>query len=73
MLLLAAASLTPAYGEATFPDLNYVSRVPGECVAQFGGGSIEIRQAFNEKAGTMINVAVIKGKLSRALREGMPL
>jgi hypothetical protein len=42
-------------------------------VARFGAGSIEIRQAYNEPAGTMINVAVISGRPTRPLAAGTKL
>ena len=72
-LLLAAASLTPAFNDASYADLGYVNRTAGECIARFGAGSIEIRQAFNEADRTMINVAVVSGKPTRALPVGTKL
>ncbi|MBJ7500613.1 MAG: hypothetical protein JHC57_12755 [Sphingopyxis sp.] len=72
-LLLAAASLTPAFNDASYADLGYVSRSAGECTARFGSGSIEIRQAFNEADRTMINVAVVTGRPTRALPVGTKL
>ena len=72
-LLLAAASLTPAFNDASYADLGYVTRVAGECTARFGSGSIEIRQAFNDADRTMINVAVVTGKPTRALPVGTQL
>lgn len=72
-LLLAAASLTPAFGDASYADLGYVTRSAGECVARFDGGSIEIRQAFNDAERTMINVAVVTGKPTRTLPVGAKL
>ncbi len=72
-LLLAAASLTPAFNDASYADLGYANRTAGECAARFGGGSIEIRQAFNEADRTMINVAVVTGKPTRALPVGTQL
>ncbi|SBV33772.1 exported protein of unknown function [uncultured Sphingopyxis sp.] len=72
-LLLAAASLTPAFNDASYAELGYANRTVGECTARFGGGSIEIRQAFNEADRTMINVAVVTGKPTRALPVGTKL
>lgn len=73
-LLLAGASLTPAFNDASYADLASVNPGPaGECIASFGGGSIEIRQAFNEAERTMINVAVITGKPARAIPAGTRL
>ncbi len=72
-LLLAAASLTPAFNDASYADLGYVNRTAGECAAQFDSGSIEIRQAFNDAERTMINVAVVTGKPTRALPVGAKL
>ena len=72
-LLLAAASLTPAFNDASYVDLGHVNPGPGACVARFGAGSIEIRQAYNEPAGTMINVAVISGRPTRPLAAGTRL
>ena len=72
-LLLAAASLTPAFNDASYVDLGYVNLTAGECVARFGAGSIEIRQAFNEADRTMINVAVVTGKPTRAVPVGAKL
>lgn len=73
-LLLAAASLTPAFNDASYADLASVNPGPaGECIARFGVGSIEIRQAFNEAERTMINVAVITGKPARAVPAGTRL
>lgn len=71
--LLAAASLTPAFNDASYADLGYVNRTAGECAAQFDSGSIEIRQAFNDAERTMINVAVVTGKPTRALPVGTKL
>ncbi|HWW55948.1 MAG TPA: hypothetical protein VN047_03545 [Sphingopyxis sp.] len=70
-LLLAAASLTPAFNDAAYADLGH-ARPAGDsgCTAAFDGGSIEITQAFNPAARTMINVAVVTGKPARALRTG---
>lgn len=72
-LLLVAAGLTPAFNDATYADLGYVNPIAGECIARFGTGSIEIRQAFNEGDRTMINVAVVTGKPTRALPVGAKL
>lgn len=72
-LLLAAASLTPAFSDASYADLGYANRIAGECIARFGTGSIEIRQAFNEADRTMINVAVVTGKPTRAVPVGTKL
>ncbi|NYF31435.1 MULTISPECIES: hypothetical protein [Sphingopyxis] len=72
-LLLAAASLTPAFNDASYADLGYVTRTAGECTARFDGGSIEIRQAFNDADRTMINVAVVTGKPTRAVPLGTKL
>lgn len=72
-LLLAAASLTPAFNDASYADLGYANRIAGECIARFGTGSIEIRQAFNEADRTMINVAVVTGKPTRAVPVGTKL
>lgn len=71
--LLLAASLTPAFNDASYVDLGYVNRTAGECIARFSAGSIEIRQAFNEAERTMINVAVVTGKPTRALPVGAKL
>lgn len=72
-LLLAAASLTPAFNDASYADLGYVNRTAGECTARFGTGSIEIRQAFNDVDRTMINVAVVTGKPTRSVPLGTKL
>lgn len=72
-LLLAAASLTPAFNDASHADLGYVNRSAGACTARFGSGSIEIRQAFNKAERSMINVAVVTGKPTRALPVGAKL
>lgn len=73
-LLLAAASLTPAFNDADYADLAYAKPGPaGECVARFDKGAIEIRQAFNDADRTMINVAVVTGKPTRALPVGKQL
>lgn len=72
-LLLATASLTPAFNDASYADLGYVNRSAGECAARFGSGSIELRQAFNDADRTMINVAVVTGKPTRAVPVGAKL
>lgn len=73
-LLLAAASLTPAFNDAAYADLAYAKPAAADgCIARFDGGTIEITQAFNPAARTMINVAVVTGKPTGALRAGSQL
>ncbi|PZQ24420.1 MAG: hypothetical protein DI569_00870 [Sphingopyxis macrogoltabida] len=73
-LLLAAASLTPAFGDATHTELGYAKPArSGGCVARFDTGSVEITQAFNTAARTMINVAVVTGSTDRTWPAGTQL
>ncbi len=62
-LMLAAASLTPAFGDTSYDDLGYVNREEGDCIARFDRGSIEIRQAFNEVDRTLTLVVVVTGEV----------
>lgn len=73
-LLLAAAGLTPAFNDVSYADLAHAKPAATDgCTARFDGGTIEITQAFNPAARTMINVAVVTGKPTRALRAGSQL
>ena len=70
-LLLSVASVMPAYNDVAYADLAHARPAVAEgCTARFDGGTVEITQAFNPAARTMINVAVITGKPTRALAAG---
>lgn len=73
-LLLAAAALTPASGDASYVDLGHAkSATQDACIARYDNGAIEITQAYNRDAGTITNVAVVTGKSNVRIPVGTQL